>query len=113
MVNNWVGIGHIVYEGDDVYGKTSNGVSYYRNRIAVDASYKDKDGQKVSDADFIDFKAFAGTADMLNTYVHKGSKICLTGKLKTRNWESEDKKGREVYILVQHVELLDPKPAEA
>lgn len=56
--------------------------------------------------------AWGKTAEVMERYVHKGSKLYVEGKIKTRSYE--DGHGRKCYVTEIHVdvlELLDPKPA--
>ena len=55
--------------------------------------------------------AWGKTAEVIERYVHKGSKLYVEGKIKTRSYE--DGHGRKCYVTEIHVdvlELLDPKP---
>ena len=56
--------------------------------------------------------AWGKTADVIARYVHKGSKLYIEGKIKTRSYD--DNQGRKCYVTEIHVdvlELLDPKPS--
>lgn len=56
--------------------------------------------------------AWGKTADVIARYVHKGSKLYIEGKIKTRSYD--DNQGRKCYVTEIHIdvlELLDPKPA--
>ena len=55
--------------------------------------------------------AWGKTAEVMERYVHKGSKLYVEGKIKPRSYE--DGHGRKCYVTEIHVdvlELLDPKP---
>ena len=54
------------------------------------------------------------TADVVAKYVHRGSKLYIEGKIKTRSYD--DSQGRKCYVTEIHVdvmELLDPKPSNS
>ena len=56
--------------------------------------------------------AWGKTADVVAKYVHRGSKLYIEGKIKTRSYD--DNQGRKCYVTEIHVdvlELLDPKPS--
>lgn len=59
---------------------------------------------------FINCVCFNKTAELLDTYTSKGSKILVEGNLSTRDYEN--KEGKKVYVtevLVNRVEFLDSK----
>ena len=56
--------------------------------------------------DFIPFTAFGKTADILQKYTDKGSKICLCGYIKNNSWEKYGKKQYQLQFIVNEVELL-------
>jgi len=70
-------------------------------------SRKSKNAQGDYETDFINCVAWEKTADLLNKYTRKGSKIGVTGEIRTRNYEDKDNK--KVYvteILVTGVTLI-------
>lgn len=76
-------------------------------RIAVDRRFK-RDGQPT--ADFFSCTAFGKTADFIEKYFHKGSKIAINGELQNDNYEKSD--GTKVYnmkIICNDVEFADSK----
>jgi len=81
-------------------------------RIATDESYKNKNGEKVDKTEWHRGVLFGKLATIAADYMDKGKLICLTGKLRTR--EYEDKDGIKRYsteIVGSRVELLSPKSA--
>lgn len=86
----------------DAY-KTRDGKSVSRFNLAVNG-YKDK-------ADFISCCAFNKTADVINMYCHKGSRIAINGSIKTGMYESKQT-GQTVHttdVFVSQAVLLDTK----
>lgn len=56
--------------------------------------------------------AWGKTADVIERFVRKGSKLYIEGKIKTRSYD--DSKGHKCYVTEIHVEmleLLDAKPS--
>lgn len=79
--------------------------------IATSESWKDKTGQLVTDTEWHKVVAYRRLAEICGEYVHKGSKVYIEGKLKTRKWQ--DKNGIERYtteIIASEMQLLDKKP---
>ena len=69
---------------------------------------KGKDGTiKVQ---YFNLTAFDKTAEILEKYVKKGHKICVTGSLQNRSWDRPD--GSKAYatdIVIQELEMLTTK----
>ena len=51
-----------------------------------------------------------GLAETVNTYLHKGSKIGVTGRLTTRSYETESGSRSITEIIANSMDFLDPKP---
>lgn len=73
----------------------------------------DKVGEK-EEATYINFKAFGKLAELMGTFLQKGSKIYIEGKLKNNNYDKKDGSGK-VYgyeLIVDDFLLLDKKESE-
>ncbi len=64
-------------------------------RIATNESYKNKEGERVTNTEWHQIVAFGKTAEIVETYVGKGKEVAIEGKLTTRSWE--DKEGNTRY----------------
>jgi len=52
-----------------------------------------------------------GLAETVSAYLHKGSRVAVTGRLITRNYDAQDGTKRYVTeIVANSVDFLDPKP---
>lgn len=81
----------------------------YKTRFSL-AVDKGKNQNGESQADFIEVEAWKGTAEILNKYTKKGSKIAICGRITTSNYTKDD--GNKVYktfVVAENVELLDSK----
>ncbi len=75
---------------------TSNGVSVLSFTIAVNRRFASKNSEQgESQADFINVVAWRQTAEFISKYFRKGSAICVTGSIQTRNWQ--DQQGQRRY----------------
>ena len=86
--------------------KTPSGKSTCSFTLAVNRRVK-TEGQP--DADFITCVAWGKTAEILSQYVSKGNRLGVSGRIQTRNYESN---GRTVYVtevVVDEVEFLENK----
>ena len=78
--------------------------------LAVDRRFK-KQGQP--EADFFNCTAFAKTAEFVEKYLHKGTKIVLDGELQNNNYT--DKNGNKQYavqIVVNSLEFAESKGSQ-
>ena len=80
---------------------TTSGKSVVKNTLAI---RRDKDN-----TDFMEFTCFGTTADLLNKYTTKGSKIGIQGEFKNSNYEKDGKKIYRNELLVRSIELLSTK----
>ena len=63
---------------------------------------------------FIDCVMFGNRAEALASYLVKGSKVALEGKLRWSQWEAEDGSKRSKHeILVDELEFMAPRKDEA
>ena len=87
---------------DPVLRSTSNGKKVVAFTLAAN---RDKET-----ADFVSVVAWEKTAEALNKYCNKGSKILVNGRIQTRNYD--DQKGKRVYItevVAHNIQFLDMK----
>lgn len=67
------------------------------------------DKQTGEGADFFEVTAWEKLAELLDQYVHKGSKIHIEGSLQQQTWEQDGKKRSKVSIVARDVTFLDTK----
>ena len=80
--------------------------------LATSESYTDADGKKVTDTQWHQIVAWGNTANYIESYLDKGNRIAVDGKLVHRSYN--DKDGVTKYItevLVNEILLLTNKPA--
>jgi single-strand DNA-binding protein len=79
--------------------------------LATSENYKDQEGKKVTDTQWHQVVAWGKTANYIESYLEKGNRIAVDGKLIHRSYD--DKDGTTKYItevLVNEVLLLTNKP---
>ncbi|WP_369998792.1 single-stranded DNA-binding protein [Winogradskyella sp.] len=64
--------------------------------IATNESYKNAQGDKITDTQWHNIVAWGKTAQIVEKFVTKGKEVAIEGKLTTRSWE--DKDGMKRYI---------------
>lgn len=92
----------------DVEYKSINNRDMVNFSVAVNRDYKNADGTR--DADFFNVTAFNNLAIFVSKYGRKGDKVCIKGRLQTRNYT--DQNGSTHYvteILADGVEFLENK----
>lgn len=100
-INNVVLLGRLVR--DPELRHTEQGTSVASFTLAVDSG-KDRE------AYFIDCTAWKSTADFINTWFHKGTKIALSGKIQTRTWTGRDgNKRKATEVVALNVEFAESK----
>jgi single-strand DNA-binding protein len=91
---------------------TQSGISKSSFTVAVDRRYKNQQGER--ETDFLNVVAWRGLADLCNRYLHKGSKVAVSGSIQTRNYEDKDGIKRYITeIVADEVEFLTPKRGES
>lgn len=102
-------VGNLCKNNEIRYTSGENARAILRNTIAVQRKFKNKEtGQYESD--FISIQAFGKTAEFINQYFHKGSKIGVTGEIRTGNYTNKD--GQKVYttdVIVNDAEFVSPR----
>lgn len=90
---------------------TQSGKSVANFSIAVSDGYKDKQtGEQVDQTEWVRCVAFDKLADICGQYLQKGSKVFVSGRMKTRKWS--DSTGRDCYtteVALENMQMLDGK----
>ncbi|NNE33053.1 MAG: single-stranded DNA-binding protein [Winogradskyella sp.] len=58
--------------------------------IATNESYKNAQGEKITDTQWHNIIAWGKTAQIVEKYITKGKEVAVEGKLTTRSWEDKD-----------------------
>lgn len=88
--------------------QTSGGQMVASFAVATNSSWVDKTGQRQEKAEFHNIVVWGKLAEIAQTYVKKGRKIYVEGRMQTRDWDGED--GVKRYrseIVVENMILLD------
>jgi len=79
--------------------------------LAVNRKYKTKDGEQKEEVCFIDITFFGRSAEIANTYLKRGSKVLIEGRLKLDQWTDQSGGKRSKHsIAVDNMQMLDGKP---
>lgn len=91
----------------------SNDSSVVNFVIATNRKFKNKDGNLQEEAEYHRCVAYGSSAEVLGKYLHKGKRIYIEGRLRTRKWT--DNAGLTKYsteIIVTHFIFLDSKGSD-
>ena len=106
-------IGNVGKDPDVRYYDADQAVAQFP-LATTERGYTLQNGTKVPDhTDWHNLVVWRGLAKVVEKHVHKGDKIYVEGRIRYRTYD--DPKGQRRYvteILVENMELLNPKPAE-
>jgi single-strand DNA-binding protein len=105
-------IGHL---GADPEARcTPTGTTVTNFRVATNHVYKTSDGEERTETEWTQVVAWRGLAEACSSYLHKGSRVYVDGRLKTRSWQDES--GQTHYrteVQADTVIFLDGRQASA
>lgn len=102
-------IGRTATEPEIRYTTNQDAVANFR--VAVDRRYK-KEGQQT--ADFFQCAAFGKTAEFIEKYIRKGTKIGFSGRLKNDEYTTkEGQKVQRATIVVEEIEFCEKKDPQS
>ena len=102
-------IGHLGNKPD--VRTTEKGKKLARFSVATNESYKNANGDKVTETQWHNLVAWGKTADIAEKYLTKGSEVAVDGKLVSRSYT--DKGGNKKYITevqINEILMLGSKP---
>ena len=108
-MNKVILMGRLTRDPEVRYSQGASQTSVARFSVAVDRRFK-REGEP--DADFFNCTAFGKQAEFIERYLHKGTKIVLSGRIQNDNYTNKD--GQMVYsvrIIVDDVEFAESKNA--
>jgi len=83
-----------------------SGMSVASFGLAVNEKYKDRDGNWVERANFIDCEIFGNRAEAFAKYLGKGSPVFVEGKLRLEKWEKDGQKRSKIKVVVDNFEFV-------
>lgn len=115
-INKVILIGNLGADPEIRYFPSGDAVANFN--IATSESWKDKTtGEPQERTEWHRIVIFGKLAEIAKQYLHKGSKVYIEGKLRTRKWQGQDGQDRyttEVIVdLSGSMQMLDSRPADA
>ncbi len=75
--------------------------------IAVNRTWRDRDGNQKEETCFVDVSAFGRPAETINQYMSKGRPILIEGRLKFDSWTGQDGQRRsKLSVVAENFQFL-------
>ena len=107
-MNKVILMGRLTRDPEVRYAQGENAMAIARFSLAVDRRRQNNtDGQT---ADFINIVAFGRLGEFAEKYLHKGTKVALSGRIQTGSYTNKD--GQRVYttdIIAEDIEFAESK----
>jgi len=67
-----------------------NGAKVANFTVATSESYKNREGQRVTQTEWHNIVLWRGLAEIAEKYLRKGNQVYIEGKIRTRSWDDKD-----------------------
>ncbi len=111
-MNKVILMGRLTRDPEVRYSQGENATAVARYTLAVDRRFSRNNDEQT--ADFINCVAFGRAGEFAEKYLHKGTKIAVTGRIQTGSYTNKD--GVRVYttdVVVEDHEFAESKNASA
>lgn len=79
--------------------------------VAVSRNWKSPEGQTSEETEWFRVVAWEKLAEICNEFLHKGSKVYMEGRLKTRKYTTPDGQERQIVeVIASDMQMLDSRP---
>lgn len=87
---------------------TPSGTAVADVSLAINESYKGKDGSKVDNAVFVDCTLWGKTAELAGQYLAKGKPVMFEGRLTMEKWDDKEtgQKRSKMKVTVESMQFL-------
>jgi single-strand DNA-binding protein len=111
MLNKIMLIGNLGREPEMSY--TPSGTAVTKFSLAVNRRSKDRDtGERREETTWFNIVAWNQLAETCNSYLHKGSKVYIEGRMTSRKYTDKDGVERTVWdVIANEMQMLDTKGA--
>ena len=108
MVNKVILIGNVGADPEVRY--LEGGTAVANLRLATTERYKNKNGENIDQTEWHNIVLWRGLAEIVEKYVHKGMRLYIEGRIRTRSWD--DQSGNKRYtteIWADNMQMLSYK----
>lgn len=111
-MNKIILIGNLGKDPDMSY--TNDGTAVTRFSLAVNRRTRTATGERQEETEWFNIVAFRQLAETCNTYLRKGSKIYIEGRVQQRKYTGQDGIQRtSVDVVANEMEMLTPKSQQS
>jgi len=94
--------------GRDPEGRvTKNGSKYVTFTVAVDRTWKSRDGERKKETDWFNVEAWGKLGGICLKYLTKGRLVFLEGRLRTSRYEHEGETRYFTKVIANRMQMLD------
>ena len=86
--------------------QTSKGMLYTTIGLAINREWKDQSGEKKKEVAFIDVDFLGKQAEVLGTFLQKGSPLYVEGRLKLDQWEQDGNKRSKLKVVGESFQFI-------
>ena len=87
-VNKVILVGNVGKDPETRYLEGGTAVCSFS--LATSESYRNRDGERVTNTEWHNIVLWRGLAEVAEKYVKKGSQLFIEGRIRTRSWEDRD-----------------------
>ena len=80
--------------------------------LATSETYKNREGEKVETTEWHNIVLWNKLGEIAAKYLHKGDKVFIEGKIRTRSWEDGGVKKYMTEINADNMTMLSPRKTE-
>lgn len=113
-MNKVILMGRLTRDPEVRYSQGENAMAIAKYTLAVDRRGRNNNSQDEQTADFISITAFGRNGEFAEKYLHKGTKVVVTGHIQTGSYTNKD--GAKVYttdVIVEEQEFAESKNASS
>jgi len=108
MFNKVIIVGNLTRDIELKYAPSGTAIG--STGIASTRKFKGGDGSMKEEVLFVDITAFGRTAEVMNQYLKKGSKLLVEGRLKLDSWTDQNGGKRSKHsVTIENMTMLDSK----
>lgn len=89
--------------------RTQSGMPIMQLGVAVNDSRKNQNGEWEDYPNYIDCVMIGERADKLSSMLEKGTKVCISGKLRYSSWEKDGQRRSKVEVMIDQIEFMSRK----
>jgi single-strand DNA-binding protein len=92
---------------------TADGTPFTRFSLAVNRRFKSNTGERRDETEWFNIVAWRQLAETCNTYLRKGSKVYIEGRLTQRKYTKDGVERTAIDVIASDMEMLTPKSSQA